>query len=392
MSNEWERAERRRDASRETIRMRIGRQESLIRHSLLIAHCSLLLTLAACGAGAPPATLAPAPTATPAPTPISTAAPWLRQPPAPLTLPADEAPHDNLTEWWYYTGHLQAAGGERYGFEFVIFQVRFGDAGPTYLSHFAVTDLNRRQFAFDQRSGVGARPQPAGGGFDLAIGDWSMAGRDGRDRLKAGMDRYGVDLSLSAVKPAALHLGTGYISFGAAGDSYYYSRTRLTVQGTLTDHGVAKPVTGTAWFDKQWGDFISVKGSGWDWYALQLDDGAEIMIFDVRSPNGQRAILYGSYVDAAGGVTDIRPDEMSVEATGEWRSPHSGATYPSGWRVRLPQQRLDLVVSPLLDDQELDTGATTGLFYWEGAVGISGTRAGRPVGGRGYVELTGYAR
>jgi predicted secreted hydrolase len=369
-----------------------ARRGGVTRYSSLIAHCSLLFFLAACGAGGPPPTLPPAPTATPAPTPISTAAPWLKRPPAPLTLPADEAPHDNLTEWWYYTGHLQADGGERYGFEFVIFQVRFGDGGPAYLSHFAVTDLTRGQFAYDQRSAAGEQAQPADGGFALALGDWTMAGRDGRARLKAGMDRYGVDLSLSAVKPAALHLGNGYISFGAAGDSYYYSRTRMTVQGTLTDHDVARPVTGTAWFDKQWGDFISVKGGGWDWYALQLDDNTEVMIFDVRSPNGQRAILYGSYVDAVGGVTDIRPDEMSVEATGQWRSPHSGATYPSGWRVRLPAQGLDLAIRPLLADQELDTSATTGLFYWEGAVEVSGTRAGRSVGGHGYVELTGYAR
>jgi predicted secreted hydrolase len=351
----------------------------------------LLLLLAGCARGPAPA-LPPAPTATPAPTPISTAAPWLKRPPAPLTLPADEAPHDVLTEWWYYTGHLEATGGARYGFEFVVFQVRLGEAGPAYISHFAVTDIDRQRFRFDQRQQLGAQPQPAGGGFALTLGDWQMTGRDGQDTLRARMADYAVDLTLTALKPPALHLGSGFISFGPAGDSYYYSRTRLAVRGTLVDGGTPLPVTGVAWFDKQWGDFVNVKGGGWDWYALQLSDNTEIMLFDVRDPFGASTIVYGSYITATGAVEDLGAGAFTVEATGQWTSPRSGATYPSGWRVRLPRYQLDLTVTPVLPDQELDTRPTTGIIYWEGAVAVSGERAGRPVTGQGYVELTGYAR
>jgi predicted secreted hydrolase len=218
-----------------------------------------------------------------------------------------------------------------------------------------------------------------------------MAGRDGRDHLRASMPGYAIDLALTAAKPPALHLGEGFISFGPAGDSYYYSRTRLTIEGHLTDGATTRPVTGQAWFDHQWGDFISVKRGGWDWYAVQLADQTEVMIFDVRDPQGRRALVYGSLVDAAGVTTDLPPGAFSVEATGEWVSPRSGATYPSGWRIRLPQQGLDLTLRPVLLDQELDTRPTTGVVYWEGAVDITGTRQGQPIGGRGYVELTGYA-
>ena len=371
------------------------------RHSLLIAHCSLLrvlllvLVLAGCGTGrAPVATLGPAPTPTPVPTPVSSELPWLKRPPAPVRLPADEAPHDVLTEWWYYTGHLDAADGARYGFEFVIFQVGVGEVGPAYISHFAVTDIGGGRFHFDQRREVGppAQPQPPDGGFSLALGDWRMRGRDGRDHLQASMPGYGIDLALTALKPAALHLGEGFISFGAAGDSYYYSRTRMAVAGTLTDGGTVRPVTGQAWFDHQWGDFISVRGGGWDWYSLQLDDNSEVMLFNVRDPHGTPVILYGSVVDAAGATSDLLPRDIDVTPTGSWTSPRTDATYPSGWQIRLPRQDLTLTVTPVVADQELDTRPTTGVVYWEGAVEVRGTRGGAPVSGRGYVELTGYAR
>jgi predicted secreted hydrolase len=165
----------------------------------------------------------------------------------------------------------------------------------------------------------------------------------------------------------------------------------MTIEGSLTDGATTRPVTGQAWFDHQWGDFISVKSGGWDWYAVQLADQTEVMIFDVRDPQGRRAFVYGSLVDAAGVTTDLPPGAFSIEATGEWASPRSGATYPSGWRIRLPQQGLDLTLRPVLLDQELDTRPTTGVVYWEGAVEITGTRQGQPIDGRGYVELTGYA-
>jgi predicted secreted hydrolase len=358
----------------------------------LVGVVALLVALLAGCATATPPTLPPAPTVTPAPTLAPSGAPWRATPPVPLELPRDEAPHDVLTEWWYYTGHLGAATGERYGFEFVIFQVRLGDGVPTYMSHVAVTDQARGRFVYDQRASSGAQPQPAAGGFALAVGDWSMRGLDGRDQVQARVADYAFDLALTAMKAPALHLGTGYISFGPAGDSYYYSRTRLAVQGTVIDNGVTRPVTGTAWFDKQWGDFLSVKGGGWDWYALHLDDGSEVMLFDVRDPAGRPAIAYGTVVGAGGDARDLPPGSYSVEAVGQWTSPRSGATYPSGWRIRVPGEHLDLRVTPVLADQELDTRATTGVVYWEGAVRVEGQRASMPITGRGYVELTGYAR
>ena len=83
---------------------------------------------------------------------------------------------------------------------------------------------------------------------------------------------------------------------------------------------------------------------------------------------------------------------VATSASRDWTSPHSGARYPSGWQLTLQDPPLDLTLTPVLADQELDTGRTTGAIYWEGEVTVSGARAGQPVGGDGYVELTGYAQ
>ena len=308
----------------------------------------------------------------------------------PIRLPEDEAPHGDLTEWWYYTGHLEA-GQRKYGFELVTFQAVRGELPRSYVAHFAVTDIGRTSFAYDQRTYTGPQPRTERG-FDLRMGDWRMSGLNGTDRLQAGMKDYGIDLTLRATKPVALHEGDGIISFGPAGDSYYYSRTRMAVEGTINDHGERLAVTGKAWMDHQWGNFISVAGGGWDWFSAQLDDGADLTVSVVRNLEGKTILMYGTYVEPDGTASMLTRDELSVETTTRWTSPKTGATYPSGWRLRIPGRSLDLGIRPVIPDQELDTRNSTGVAYWEGAVDITGTSAGNPVHGDGYVELTGYAK
>lgn len=310
-----------------------------------------------------------------------------RKPLPPIQLPQDESPHRDLTEWWYYTGHLYG-GGKRYGFELVTFQAVRGQLPPAYVAHFAVTDIGRRRFAYDQRSHTGPQPRS---GYDLDVGGWRMGGLGGTDRVRAEMRDYAMDLTLTATKPVVLHDGDGVVEFGPAGDSYYYSRTRMSVSGVLTDHGTRIPVSGQAWMDHQWGNFISVAGGGWDWYSFQLDDGADLTISVVRDLEGRTVLSYGTYIDRNGKSTHLTSQDYSVAATGRWTSPRTGATYPSGWNLSVPSQRLHVHVVPAIPDQELDTRASTGVAYWEGAVDVTGTRAGKPASGVGYVELTGYS-
>jgi predicted secreted hydrolase len=201
----------------------------------------------------------------------------------------------------------------------------------------------------------------------------------------------GLDLTLTTDRPAVLHDTIGFIDFGEAGGSYYYSRPRMTASGTLTlADGVPRPVTGEAWFDHQWGDFISVGGGGWDWFAVNLADGSDLTLSLVRDASGAYPLVYGTLVHPDGTYEHLGREAFSVEALGSWTSPRTKARYPAGWRVRVPGAGLDITLQPTVADQELDTRPSTGVVYWEGSQRVAATRNGTPVGGEGYVELTGY--
>ncbi len=320
--------------------------------------------------------------------PLLPATPLPTATPAPVRLPADDAPHDDLTEWWYYTGHLGTAGGASYGFEFVIFQVKRQAIPVLYAAHAAVTDHQRQSFTYDQRTWSLDRSPSS---FDLGDGDWSLAGDGTADQMKAALNGYRLELRVQPTKPAALHGNHGVISFGPVGDSYYYSDTRLAVSGAIVDHGIVEPVTGEAWKDRQWGNFLVSPAGGWDWISAQLADGSDLMLFLLRDSTGQTSPAYGTWVDPTGKTETLEPSAAEVAAVATWRSPHTNTVYPSGWTVTIPGKNVRLRLEPVLPDQELDTRGSTGQIYWEGEVTIGGTKGNQPIGGKGYVELTGYA-
>ncbi len=345
-----------------------------------------------------------APTATPSPVRPSD--------PQPIVLPGDDGPHDRLTEWWYDTGHLVAADGRRFGFELVVFRAERGAFPVSWASHLAITDESGDRFLYDQRAEVGPAVDRSAGedGFDLAIaGDvapgirdvdaapWTMRGSGGEDRLEAlgtaaDGTRFGLTLSLrGGDRPPILHDHDGYVDFGPAGGSYYYSRTRLPTSGTLTLGDEALAVTGETWFDHQWGDFIAVGAGGWDWFAIGLDDGTDLTLSLVRDGDGGYPLAYGTLVDVSGTTRHLPADRFLVTVTDHWTSPETGARYPAGWRITLPEEDLAIDLRPTVAAQELDTRETTGVIYWEGSQRVAATRSGVPLGGAAYVELTGYA-
>jgi predicted secreted hydrolase len=307
--------------------------------------------------------------------------------PPPVNLPADGSPHDDLTEWWYYTGHLLADDGTRYGFESVIFQSRRSTFAPIYSAHIAVTDHARQKFTYDQK--IGTAQVGTGPGFNLQMESWAWRGSEGRDAIAGNIPGYTFALDLVSTKPPVLHEG-GYIDYGPAGSTYYYSRTRMAITGTLEDNGTRKTVTGDAWFDHQWGNFFTVSTGGWDWFSAHLDDGSDFTVYLIRSEGQQIVGSLGTFVDPDGRATNIPFENIKVDVLGTWTSPRTGVTYPSGWRVTLTDRNLVLTWTPVIPDQELDTRRSTANIYWEGAVIISGTRNGTSITGQGYVELTGY--
>jgi predicted secreted hydrolase len=209
-------------------------------------------------------------------------------------------------------------------------------------------------------------------------------------RLSAAEPEAAIDLVLNAGKPVVLQGERGLSRKGPepGNASFYYSLTRMPAQGTVRIGPHTLAVEGLAWMDREWS--TSALGPdlvGWDWFALQLDDGRDLMLYRLRRRDGSADPWSGgALVDGAGAAHPLTHDDVQVDALGTWTSPRSGVRYPSGWRVAVPAARLAIEITPRLRDQELSVG----MRYWEGAVAVRGTAAGRPAAGHGYVELVGY--
>ena len=215
-------------------------------------------------------------------------------------------------------------------------------------------------------------------------------GSNGVDKISGGAGGYRIDLALQAQKPPVIHGEAGIVGVSPAESSYYYSRTRMAAAGTVTVGAASQAVTGDAWMDHQWGDFGLQGAAGWDWYAVQLSDNTDVMVSVLRDETGKVVAQYGTWIAANGEAMPLKADALKIDATGQWTSPTSKATYPMGWSFAVPGQKLALTLAAVTPDQEMDTTATTGKVYWEGAVDVQGSRDGKPVTGHGYVELTGY--
>lgn len=331
--------------------------------------------------------------------------------PRPFVLPRDHGPHlEYQTEWWYYTGNVVAADGRRFGFQLTFFRRAFapgpadmGAAGLAsrhiYFAHFAITDVAAGRHAAAERfsRGAGGLAGATGEPFAVWLEDWRADALDADGsavRLVARDAEAGLslDLELSATKPLVAHGDRGLSpkSDEPGNASFYVGYTRMAARGrvgTKTAGPAPVDVAGEAWFDHEWStSALGPSAVGWDWFSLQLDDGRELMHFQIRREDGSvEPVSGGTLVEADGRTRRLSREDVRIEVLAHWTSPPSGARYPSRWRLAVPSESLDLLVEPWLDDQEMRTS----FVYWEGAVRVSG--APRPVTGRGYVELTGYA-
>lgn len=312
----------------------------------------------------------------------------------PLQFPQDHGAHpDAPVEWWYYTGHLTGGAGREYGFQLTFFRVR-----DLHLAHFAWTDVARGTFVYDEKTHLGL-PGIAGsaaGVLDVANEDWSAREENGVVRLEAGTKALGrLSLALTPSKPPVLQGEAGLSRKGAGENEYshYVSIPRFAVSGTLRRGDASTALSGTAWFDHEWGPGVLPAGAaGWDWFALNLSDGSDLMLYRMRlASGGASPFSTGMFVPASGAPRPVAWSDVTLAPKTTWKSPHSGAVYPAVWSLAVKSLALEVTVTPLVADQELSTEKSTGVRYWEGTCRVEGTREGRPVSGRAYVEMTGYA-
>ena len=319
----------------------------------------------------------------------------------PLRLPeAFYYSKDYRVQWWYFTGHLYDENKREFGYELTFFAVnvqqrayksRFG-VNTIYISHFAITDVQGDKFFFSDKSDSGAYgfAGAEGGRLHFWIDKNALDGSISRMHVVASDGEKAIDLQLIASKPVVLNGEKGYSRKSEESPlmaSYYFSYTDMETKGKLTLGGRVFEVSGKSWFDRE----ISTKKlgeklAGWDWFALQLDDGREIMLYSLRrKDSADDPYSSGTVVYPDGSSRHLLKDDFIVSVLGHYKSARTGARYPSKWQLRVPSERIAVTVSPLVKDQEALAQNSTGNYYWEGTCGIDGSARGRA-----YVELTGY--
>jgi predicted secreted hydrolase len=323
-----------------------------------------------------------------------------------LTFPADHGAHpDYRSEWWYFTGNLATREGRHFGFQLTFFRFALSPDAPArdsawasrqiWMAHFAISDPGAGRFEFRERLSrealglAGARTLP----LAVWLDDWRLesVGEDFLPlRLVARDDGLALDLTLRPGKPRVLQGDDGLSAKGPepGNASWYYSYMRLPAAGRIEFEGEAYEVDGLAWLDREWSTSALGEGvEGWDWFALQLDDGTELMVYRLRRTDGSAAPhSAGTFVAEDGRVLPLAARDFELAPTRMWTSPASGVTYPVAWTIGVPSAGLELTVEPWQDRQEMNVSVR----YWEGAIRVRGSRDGRPVAGNGYLELAGY--
>jgi len=326
-----------------------------------------------------------------------------------LEFPKDHASHDEYqTEWWYLTGNLKATDGQEFGYQLTFFrrgiqpmEVQYERTSDwatehIYLAHFTITNVEQNEFAFSERYSRGAaglagtKSTPF---VEIWLEDWQLTQLDENTfQLNAREGDRGLNLILDDVKNPVLQGENGYSQKGEGlgNASIYYSLPRLLTQGQLTWQGQLFEVEGMSWMDHEFStSALGQQQIGWDWFAIHLSNGIDLMVYHIRNLDGSiDQFSKGLLVFPDGSTQLLRKEDFSILSIDTWKSPHSGAEYPSEWKISIPDFDLNLTIKPLINDQELNVS----FVYWEGAVKAEGVVAGEAVEGQGYVELTGYTQ
>ena len=327
--------------------------------------------------------------------------------------PRDHFIHpDFKTEWWYFTGQLADAGGNRFGFQLTFFRQglrspseRNGETSRFLVNdlkfaHFSISDISRGQFHFQQKLTRGAfgeagfsAPSSAPPQKLAWIDDWSLdwAGAESF-RIQGKGEGIGLDLRLTSAKPWVIHGqdGVSQKAAGAGHASHYYSGTRTVSEGQLTIGGKTAPVSGESWLDREWAtNQLSPAQAGWNWFSMQFDDGTELMLYQMRLTNGSLdPYSSGTFIARDGKTMYLRRDDYQLTPERFWTSAESGGKYPIAWRLSIPSLGLSLRITTPLTSQEL---VLKPIAYWEGLIDVEGDHSQTRLKGHGYMELTGYA-
>jgi len=372
-----------------------------------------------------------------------------------FSFPQDHYSHPEFkTEWWYYSGNLRSLEKNKksYGYQLTFFRsalrpetksqksthstprpetrgmlrvdterrflplsknrglapsnVSKWSIRDLFFAHLALADESKKKFEYRERISRGSFGEAGastyrkdGSPFRVWIEEWSIEGKGTslqNHHLRAGDRNFGIDLLLIPEKNPVVH-GQNGISQKGEGEGYashYYSITRLKTEGKIFLKGKEVPVQGRSWMDHEFGsNQLREYQVGWDWFSIQLDNHIDLMFYQIRHKDGKiDPYSSGTVIFSDGRNQYLTINDFHIEVLNQWKSQKSGGIYPSKWRIVAPSHRIELLLTPTVKDQELVTQESTRVTYWEGSVNVEGKYQGNPIKGKGYAELTGYAR
>lgn len=295
-----------------------------------------------------------------------------------IFFPQDDGYHKHKMEWWYFNGYLLSEDGTEYGFHHSVFLIN--NLTTHTVIHSSLSDYQTKKVYAEQTRVAGNLSSDIVSGINFNHAGFFVQGNQNRYRLSLEKDDFSFDLEAKNSGSEVLHGINGILELEPHGSSYYYSRPRMEVEGNIHINGVKHQVSGTSWFDHQWGDFNTTQLS-WDWFSLQLDSGANIMIYQIRDLN-QIPVNYTLTYSKDSNVEVLKNHQFNVKATDYWVSPKTKIKYPLHWNIKIPDKQVDINLSPEIIDSEFDGRVTSYHVYWEGAVNVKGSATGR-----GYMEL-----
>lgn len=320
-----------------------------------------------------------------------------------LIFPQDYGAHQDFRiEWWYITGWLETEDNKPLGFQVTFFRYATGHnqdnpsqfaAKYLIIAHLALSDPAVGKLMHEEKSlreGFNLAYAKEGN-TDVKLDDWTLVReQDGRYQVEMQGSDFGLHLALTPVQMAMLQDQNGFSRKGPKPEqaSYYYSEPHLSVTGTVFRDNKPVTVSGRAWLDHEWSTaYLDPEADGWDWTGANLDDGSALMAFQIRRKGGGKLWAYAALRDPAGNMRLFEPEQVEFTPVRTWQSPHTEAVYPVAMHIRTGE--IEWRLTPLLDDQELDSRQSTGSVYWEGAVTLT---KDDQLAGKGYLELTGYVK
>jgi predicted secreted hydrolase len=328
--------------------------------------------------------------------------------------PRDHGQHaEYQTEWWYFTGNLKTENGRRFGYELTFFRQALAPSirrrsslwafRDAYVAHFAITDVEKERFYYDQKTARGTLNLAGADSISLAVrlGEWfarqqTPANRGDREEIHlCAASAFGrIDFILKPLPPPVFHGDGGLLpNSDLPGDAaYYYSLVSLQTEGVLKLGDETFNVRGASWMDHEFfTPYPKPEVSGWDWLSLHLSDSTAVMLAQLRLVDDTISpYSTGTFIHYNGASQNLSMRDFSLVPQTWWTSPTSGGKYPVEWKIKFLDY--DLRLSTPVKNQELDTRRTTGKIYWEGYVNVAGKRKEREISGEGYLEMTGYAK